>query len=50
MTDPSRTLVCVPIMCEDVEQSMRDAVLASELGADLVEFRVDMKVTFELKD
>lgn len=35
------TLICVPIMVEDEPSAMRDALLAAEFGADLVEFRVD---------
>jgi len=40
-TPSPRTLLCVPIMCEDALTAKRDAILASELGADLVEYRVD---------
>ncbi len=42
------TLICVPIMVEDHHEALRDATLAAEHGADLVEFRVD--VFFEDKD
>ncbi len=42
------TQICVPIMVEDHSQALRDATLAAEHGADLVEFRVD--VFFEDKD
>ena len=35
------TQVCVPIMVEEVDAALRDAALAKDLGADLVEFRVD---------
>jgi 3-dehydroquinate dehydratase / shikimate dehydrogenase len=42
------TQICVPIMVEDHDESIRDATLAAEFGADLVEFRVD--VYFEDKD
>jgi len=36
------TQVCVPLMVEDHSEALRDAILAAELGADLVEFRVDV--------
>ncbi len=42
------TLICVPIMVEDHRKALRDATLAAEHGADLVEYRVD--VFFEDKD
>ncbi len=42
------TQICVPIMVEDHSEALRDATLAAEHGADLVEFRVD--VFFEDKD
>lgn len=35
------TYLCVPIFVEDYAQAERDAVLAAEAGADLVEFRID---------
>ncbi|MCG3123081.1 MAG: Shikimate dehydrogenase (NADP(+)) [Phycisphaerales bacterium] len=35
------TLVCVPIMMRDVDSALADATAAANLGADLVEFRVD---------
>ncbi len=35
------TLICVPIMVEDEASALRDARLAAEFGADLIEFRVD---------
>ncbi|MEA2735074.1 MAG: 3-dehydroquinate dehydratase / shikimate dehydrogenase [Humisphaera sp.] len=35
------TLLCVPIFVDSVEQAKRDAVLAAEHGADLVELRID---------
>ncbi|MBL8761614.1 MAG: type I 3-dehydroquinate dehydratase [Phycisphaerae bacterium] len=35
------TLVCVPIMVTDEADALRDAALAREAGADMVEFRVD---------
>lgn len=35
------TLVCVPIMVSDESAALRDAALARDAGADLVEFRVD---------
>ncbi|QOJ01500.1 MAG: type I 3-dehydroquinate dehydratase [Phycisphaeraceae bacterium] len=39
--EQARTLVCVPIMVEDVEGALRRAGEAADAGADLVEFRVD---------
>ena len=36
------TQVCVPIMVEEHASAIRDATLAAEHGADLVEFRVDV--------
>ncbi len=36
------TQICVPIMVETHREALRDATLAAELGADLVEFRVDV--------
>lgn len=35
------TLVCVPIAVRDIEVALRDAFAAQELGAEIVEFRVD---------
>ena len=35
------TLVCVPIMVDDFEEAASDARLARDLGADLVEYRLD---------
>ncbi len=35
------TLVCVPIMVTDEAAALRDAALARDAGADMVEFRVD---------
>jgi 3-dehydroquinate dehydratase/shikimate dehydrogenase len=35
------THLCVPIFVTSVEQGLRDAALAAEAGADVVEFRVD---------
>lgn len=37
----TRTLVCVPVMVEDVEASLADAAEAKRRGADVVEFRID---------
>lgn len=49
MRDPSgrctiavMTQICVPIMVEEHASAIRDATLAAEHGADLVEFRVDV--------
>ncbi len=36
------TQICVPLMVEDHSEALRDAILAAELGADLIEFRVDV--------
>lgn len=36
------TQVCVPIMVEEHASAIRDATLAAEHGADLIEFRVDV--------
>lgn len=41
------TLVCVPITVESEQQAVRDAELARDLGADLVELRVDDLFTGE---
>lgn len=35
------TLLCVPLMVDDVDAAFADAQLARDLGADLVEYRVD---------
>ncbi|MFG0245961.1 MAG: type I 3-dehydroquinate dehydratase [Phycisphaerales bacterium JB052] len=40
--------ICVPIMVEEHASAIRDATLAAEHGADLVEFRID--VFFEDKE
>lgn len=42
------TLVCVPILADDPVQARRDAVLAAEKGADIVEFRVDLLMEADL--
>jgi 3-dehydroquinate dehydratase/shikimate dehydrogenase len=36
-----RTLLCVPILVQDEPTALADAVRAQDLGADLVEFRID---------
>ena len=36
------TMICVPLMVEDHAEAIRDATLAAEHGADMVEFRVDV--------
>lgn len=36
------TQICVPLMVEDHSETLRDATLAAEFGADMVEFRVDV--------
>src|SRR5438046_1319614 len=35
------TRLCGPIVVSSLEQARRDAILAAEHGADLVEFRID---------
>ncbi|GJM19286.1 MAG: hypothetical protein DHS20C14_14990 [Phycisphaeraceae bacterium] len=35
------TLVCVPIMVEDIDAALRDATAARDAGADLIEWRID---------
>jgi 3-dehydroquinate dehydratase/shikimate dehydrogenase len=35
------TLLCVPIFVHDAAQARRDAILAAEAGADIVELRID---------
>ena len=43
------THLCVPIFVESVEQLKRDAALAGEAGADLLELRIDrLKESIEL--
>lgn len=42
------TLVCVPILAEDEAAAKRDAVLAAEMGADVVEYRVDVLMDADL--
>jgi 3-dehydroquinate dehydratase/shikimate dehydrogenase len=37
----SMTYLCVPIFVSSLDQARRDAALAAEAGADIVEFRVD---------
>ena len=36
------TLLCVPIFVESIEQANRDAALAAEAGADVIELRIDL--------
>jgi len=36
------TQICVPLMVEDHSETLRDATLAAEHGADMVELRVDV--------
>lgn len=36
-----KTLICVPLMVEDAEQTLADAQAARDQGADLVELRLD---------
>ena len=35
------TLVCAPITVESIDRALADAAVAAELGAELVEFRID---------
>ena len=35
------TLLCVPLMVDEVDAALADARTARDLGADLVEYRVD---------
>ncbi len=41
------TMICVPILADDPAVAKRDAVLAAEMGADIVEFRVDLLMELE---
>ncbi|VAX38944.1 Shikimate 5-dehydrogenase I alpha [hydrothermal vent metagenome] len=41
MPTPSPTLLCVPLMVEQVDTARAEAIRAAEHGADLVEYRVD---------
>src|SRR5687768_3672869 len=43
------TQLCVPIFVHSVEQAHRDAALAGEAGADIVEYRVDHFTQFPLQ-
>lgn len=36
------TMICVPILADDPATARRDAILAAEKGADIVEYRVDL--------
>src|SRR2546421_7435618 len=38
---PRMTYLCVPIFVTDAEQAKRDAILAAEAGAEMVELRID---------
>lgn len=40
-TKPPSTLLCVPLMVDDVDDALDAARLAKDRGADLVEFRID---------
>lgn len=42
------TMLCVPIMADEPRAARRDAVLAAEKGADIVEFRVDLLMEADL--
>ncbi|MEM9373647.1 MAG: type I 3-dehydroquinate dehydratase [Planctomycetota bacterium] len=41
------TMLCVPILADEPATAKRDAVLAAEMGADIVEFRVDLLMELE---
>ncbi|RMH25209.1 MAG: type I 3-dehydroquinate dehydratase [Planctomycetota bacterium] len=41
------TLLCVPILADDPAIARRDAILAAEKGADIVEYRVDLLMELE---
>lgn len=41
------TMICVPILADDPAIAKRDAILAGEMGADIVEFRVDLLMELE---
>jgi 3-dehydroquinate dehydratase/shikimate dehydrogenase len=41
------TLLCVPILADDPAVAKRDAILAAEKGADIVEYRVDLLMELE---
>ncbi len=42
------TMLCVPILADDPTTARRDAILAAERGADIVEFRVDLLMEADL--
>lgn len=41
-------MLCVPILADDPATAKRDAILAAEKGADIVEFRVDLLMEADL--
>jgi len=41
------TMICVPILADDPAIAKRDAILAAEMGGDIVEFRVDLLMELE---
>lgn len=42
------TMICVPILADEPAVAKRDAILAAEKGADIVEFRVDLLMEADL--
>ena len=42
------TRLCVPILVRNADQARRDAVVAIELGADMIELRLDAALDAEL--
>lgn len=42
------TMLCVPILADEPAIAKRDAILAAEKGADIVEFRVDLLMEADL--
>ncbi len=50
MSPTAKTLVCVPIVVEEVGRALADASEASTLGADLVEYRIDGLFNGELDE
>ena len=42
------TMICVPILADEPAIARRDAILAAEKGADIVEFRVDLLMEADL--
>lgn len=42
------TLICVPILADDPAAARRDAILAAERGADIIEYRADILMDADL--